>query len=285
MTAYLAGQGPYERLSLTATQIRQRATPRLYDVPLAGLEGDITAGPAPSTAGSTVCRLSRLTLGGSRGAPTPFAGGENERLWKQAIAERVPPCPGGSNTSAHIRFVLQPEQDGSTGGDLDNLLDPILSVLVNKLGWCGGRRPTLQWVAASKRFTREAGAHIEVGGDEPPWPPASAGPVVLDGDYAGPLPRSATAPEFADWVRGHMAAVLADDDRAAVRLSFASDTVNLGEIATGTVKPLIDGLWPLLGGSPAAPEDWRVRALHIEKGVEAQQGVAVRVAQLPIDPP
>jgi hypothetical protein len=41
LTAYLAGTGPYERLTLTAAEICERAVPRLYDVPLSGMEEGI----------------------------------------------------------------------------------------------------------------------------------------------------------------------------------------------------------------------------------------------------
>lgn len=42
--AHLAGSGEYERLSLSAVEVVKRAVPRLYDVPLAGLEGRIRVG-------------------------------------------------------------------------------------------------------------------------------------------------------------------------------------------------------------------------------------------------
>ena len=41
LTAYMAGAGPYERLTLTAKEVLARAIPRLYDVPLTGLEDRI----------------------------------------------------------------------------------------------------------------------------------------------------------------------------------------------------------------------------------------------------
>jgi hypothetical protein len=47
LTAYLAGTGPYERLRLTATEIRERAVPRLWDVPLLGKEADIVRRSRP----------------------------------------------------------------------------------------------------------------------------------------------------------------------------------------------------------------------------------------------
>ncbi len=45
LTAYLAGGGGYERLTLTAAEVCERAIPRLYDVPLAGLEERIRRDP------------------------------------------------------------------------------------------------------------------------------------------------------------------------------------------------------------------------------------------------
>jgi hypothetical protein len=47
LTAHLAGDGDYERLTLTADQIRATAIPRLYDVPLATLVDQIRTGPPP----------------------------------------------------------------------------------------------------------------------------------------------------------------------------------------------------------------------------------------------
>ena len=47
LTDYLAGVGPYEPLTLTATEIRERAVPRLYDVPLFGKEADIVRRSTP----------------------------------------------------------------------------------------------------------------------------------------------------------------------------------------------------------------------------------------------
>lgn len=51
LDAYLAGTGPYERLTLSAGEIRERAVPRLYDVRLEGLQERIrTVDLAPGDA-------------------------------------------------------------------------------------------------------------------------------------------------------------------------------------------------------------------------------------------
>ncbi len=217
------------------------------------------------------------------GQPTPFAGQERERVWKEAIAAHTPVPATDSHTGLTVRFVMTGAQDGGRGGDLDNLLDPVLSVVVNRLGYCGGRRPNLKWLAASKQFAEATGAEIDLGARRPAWSPESAREELLDGIYDGPLPKSATDSVFADWVRARISADL-DDGRVAVRLQFAAQSVNLGEVATGKVKPLIDGLWPLLGGTPRSPEDWRIRVLLLEKGVQVAGEVSVSVYSLPVDP-
>lgn len=52
----------------------------------------------------------------------------------------------------------------------------------------------------------------------------------------------------------------------AVLLRFGDPQINLGDIATGRVKALIDGMFPLLGGEIGKPEDWRIKSLAVEKG-------------------
>lgn len=69
---------------------------------------------------------------------------------------------------------------------------------------------------------------------------------------------------------------IVNERRYAVTLNFV-ETVNIGEMATGPVKAVIDCLWPLLGGRPSAPDDGCVVALTVCKQQELRGGVAVRV--------
>jgi hypothetical protein len=176
-----------------------------------------------------------------------------------------------------VEFSLSGAQEGGRASDLDNLLDPVFSVVINRLGWCGGRRPNLRWIAAEKTYRSPTGARITLESGSPSWPRTEAGDVLLHDLYEGSLPRAATDTDFANWVRA--AQIRRVEGKVAVRLSFAILKVNLGEIATGPVKPLLDGLWPVLGGNPAAPHDWRVGALLLEKEA-AVNGVAVEVIEL-----
>ena len=49
--------------------------------------------------------------------------------------------------------------------------------------------------------------------------------------------------------------------RYAVTLEFGTSAINLGDIATGPVKSVIDNLYPIVGGTRGAPDDWRIEPL------------------------
>jgi hypothetical protein len=122
--------------------------------------------------------------------------------------------------------------------------------------------------------------------------------VGLDAVYPGSLPRPGNIDEYAAWVkdqlwmsrrahscgpygtsRGAYASPAVRQRRFAIDL--ASEAINLGGIATGPVKTLIDGMWPILGGRPGAPDDGRITALVVRKGIRDLNGTAsVKVAGL-----
>jgi hypothetical protein len=105
--------------------------------------------------------------------------------------------------------------------------------------------------------------------------------VALDDVYRGGLPNAGAVKEYAAWVERHMRRRLVRG-KVGIRLDFADERVNLGDVATGKAKVLIDGLWPILGGSRGAPDDRRVAALVMRKGVADLGGaVAVNVVGLP----
>ena len=67
-----------------------------------------------------------------------------------------------------------------------------------------------------------------------------------------------------------------------VQIQFGSAAVNLGDIATGKTKPIIDCLFPVLGGTSGDPDDDRISTLQVEKGVKEVplDGVRIFVAKL-----
>jgi hypothetical protein len=69
--------------------------------------------------------------------------------------------------------------------------------------------------------------------------------------------------------------------RLTIELEFAGP-VNLGDIAAGRPKNVIDCLYPVIGGRPGAPDDSRVTAIEATRmHREGAAGVRVRVIEGP----
>lgn len=178
-------------------------------------------------------------------------------------------------------FRIAPPTPKSPGYDLDNLLDPVFSVVINSRGWFGGRRPNLRWVAARKSSARETGVYVAVLADPPDlWvePHVEAG---LDDVYPDHLPSSAAVQDYSTWVQSHMVRPLPGGP-VGIAIDFADNHVNLGDVGTGRAKVLIDGMWPVLGGQHGRPDDGRVAALIMRKGISDLGGtVAIKAVRLP----
>ncbi len=101
--------------------------------------------------------------------------------------------------------------------------------------------------------------------------------VIFDEVYIGTLPKSATDKKFAEFVRISSKEKLRENDECVVKIQFNSHGVNLGNISSGTVKPIIDCLYPVLGGKPGAPDDHAIRTLIAEKGVNSIPQGSVRI--------
>ena len=123
-----------------------------------------------------------------------------EQQWKEQILSAVHKSPanhGGNGLFADF-YVPRPT-NRMPGFDLDNLLDPVLSAVVNAQRWFGGRRPNLGWIAARKRVSDHPRLDLAVQ-DSPPllWEEANV-EVYLDGPYLRALPSPATIEDFARW--------------------------------------------------------------------------------------
>ena len=171
-----------------------------------------------------------------------------------------------------VSFGVPVPSQRAPGHDLDNLLDPVLSAVVNGQGWFGGRRPLLRWVAAQKEVQIQPGARIALLAEAPElWDEAAE--VVLDAVYQADPPNPATMGAYEQWVRENGSRSYRFGG-VGVAIDFARPGVNIGDIGTGPVKTMIDGLWPILGGRHGAPHDGRVAALRIRKGVTGVDGDA-----------
>lgn len=211
------------------------------------------------------------------GRPAAFAGGEPERRWRQTLQSALaPPAPDPAARGLRAAFALPPPAPGRPGADLDNLLEPLLSVLVNRVGWFAGRRPAIEFIWATKSPADRPGCELELL-RQPLGSPIGA-PVLIDEVYENPPPLSARDEPLAAWVRERLVAP-PPGGSFGVALCFGDPRVNLGDAATGRAKPVIDCLWPALGGTPGAPHDHLVRELRMSRDATL---AGVRIALWPM---
>lgn len=217
------------------------------------------------------------------GRPSSFATAA-ERPWKEAIAAGLPEVQTSTRaTFLELAFAVAPAVGYAEGADLDNLCEPVFSVLANRLGWFGGSRPNVRAFRARKTLAEPTGCRIRI--TEARWADAwLAGHFLLDGTYADQLPRSARDASFAAWVARTMSRPARPSGGIAVELGFAG-AVNLGDIATGRLKNVIDCLYPVIGGRPGAPNNARITAIEATRmHPDVAVGVRVRVIESPESP-
>jgi len=101
--------------------------------------------------------------------------------------------------------------------------------------------------------------------------------VIFDETYQRELPKSATDENFTEFVKNNAKGKLRINDECKVKIQFQSNDINLGNISSGIIKPIIDCLYPVLGGKIGAPDDHVIRLLVVQKGVNEIPQESVRI--------
>lgn len=213
------------------------------------------------------------------GMPASFATAA-ERPWKDALLQQLAGIdPEPAATCLSLEFVVAPRLGYANGADLDNLCEPVFSMLVNRLGWFGGRRPNIAAFRARKVVGVPTGLTMTVYARDLPGAPPP-GKTLLDAEARGSLPVSARDVDFATWAAGAMHATRGPGAPVGIELRFGA-RLNLGDIATGRVKSVIDCLYPVIGGRLGAPDDSAVFILEARRDDPRVSGsVHVRVVEL-----
>jgi hypothetical protein len=202
-----------------------------------------------------------------KGIPAPWAN-SGETKWKEAMRHQV---PAAGDTSGLKGLVMEFGYRGR--GDLDNLCEPVFSVVVNEKKWFGGRRSNIEWWLASKDSKR-TGCKIVASSDDSP--PVEFGKLMFEGKYKGTLPRRAKNEPMLDWMKKNYVE-RPIEKMVGVELGFEGYGVNLGDISTGPVKSCIDCLQPILGGPEGNPDDGRISDLLVKRIKGNNRGVMIRV--------
>ncbi len=212
------------------------------------------------------------------GIPAPFAT-KREVPWKIELERSIPAPPIEKFNGLKLKFVLPALAPNNQPLDIDNLCEPVFSVLINKLGWFGSRRPNLKWWRASKICGQPSGLQLSLMEQTvAPEMTEEYGSPFFDITYQGVLPSKATAPQIPSWLHSlKKFETPQNNDRFIICLQFRGLKVNIGDIATGKVKAIIDCLYPVIGGSGGKPEDWRADIVQVEKDAANFKNESVRI--------
>lgn len=211
------------------------------------------------------------------GTPAPFATG-GEREWRDVLVQTMPlPSMNGSETGVELCFNLELKGKYKPG-DIGNLCEPVFSVMANRLGWFRGRRPNIQWWRATRQFAAPVGCSIRISNEaaSAPLMPATA----IQSIYTGVLLKHARDDDISEWCRTCLSlpGTLGGYTTFGCAIEFESSAINIGDIATGRVKNIIDCLYPTWGGMAGSPNDHLVADLYVGKGMVSLPQAAVRIA-------
>ncbi|MCB9846706.1 MAG: hypothetical protein H6811_12070 [Phycisphaeraceae bacterium] len=195
-----------------------------------------------------------------KGSPATFST-RREAAWRRDLLAAPPPCLAGLEQGVSLDFALASDAVNGRLFDLDNLCEVVFSALVGGHGWFGSGRPGIRWWSATRRLARPTGCAVTIHAERADRRPSA--PPLASGVYPGPLPRNARDPELAAWAAS-IPVCRGDGGRWSLRIEFGG-AINIGDIATGRVKAVIDCLYPWLGGNRGSPEDHRIFALFVEQ--------------------
>lgn len=209
------------------------------------------------------------------GIPAPYAT-KGEDLWKRELESNLPKPSIDSFNGVTVEFILRTPATGAGPVHVDNLCEPVFSVLVGGLGWFGGRRSNINWWRAAKVSGEPTGIKLGLEAKAAPDMKQEFGEPFFV--YAGNVPEKASEPILPVKVSSiKQLKQPAAGDRYMVRLQFGGSNINIGDIAGGRVKEIIDSLYPVIGGAPDSPDDWRIHILQVEKGVKTVDCDAVLI--------
>jgi hypothetical protein len=147
------------------------------------------------------------------------------------------------------------------GPDVDNLSHNVFASLF-QAGWFHGRKSNIKWWTARREIDSQNKGVTIIGSTKPIIP--EIGQLIFDGVFCGEFPQHSNDNEYVTWVEKQTKEIkCAELGFIGIALYFGSKDVSIGEISTGRIKNLIDGLHPLIGH-----DDTKVKSMIAIKEVE-----------------
>jgi hypothetical protein len=185
-----------------------------------------------------------------------------EALWKARIRELVPELSLGSAEGIVLRFVVTSWKRRGHPFDLDNLAKPVLDAL---------GRPNAHFVEATIQLGTDPGVSIGTTSK----PSVLLAPLVWFPD----LPRGSLR-----WPDVNPALLAVEPFGGISPLRVHLDVHEPAALTdfdfTGFVKPTLDCLWPVIGGTSKQPYDHLIRHIIVTWSTARSSGVSVGIARL-----
>lgn len=155
------------------------------------------------------------------------------------------------------------------GYDLDNLCDPVFSVLASGLGWFDGRQTGIRGWRAVKAISDTPGLYLRQVHEIPERHNPSR--VLFDRVYRGAFPRSARSPEIPAWLLG-FEDLPAPQGFLGLEMDFINTGRSIASLSDGLVKHAVDCLYPIIGGRVGDPDDHLIGEM-VARRLEDNSGV------------
>jgi hypothetical protein len=197
-----------------------------------------------------------------------------EKEWIDRIIHH---CHSGESGS-RLRFQLKLAAAELETGRLLVLCEPILNALIQRLGWSGGFRSQLQAWTASKEASEETGVRITTSAAGEEAFEQQFGEPILDFLFEGTMPKKSSDPYLSGLLVKLGYKQPEQQPKYAVRLQVGSAEINIGEVLRGSVKAMIDSLYPIIGGDSGSAQDQSIYHLQVLKGVKDLKEHVVRIS-------
>ena len=93
------------------------------------------------------------------GVPATFAT-KGEQPWKEMLRESIEESAGEYYQGMKLKFILPTMAPNNNPLDLDNLCEPVFSVLINNRSYFGGKRSNVIWWQAEKMIGEPTGLEL-----------------------------------------------------------------------------------------------------------------------------
>jgi hypothetical protein len=205
------------------------------------------------------------------GFPATFAT-SREKVWKQQLCHALPQAQH-YESSISLQFVFTKDNYEKYQFDIDNLCEPVFAVLTSSLHWFSGARRNISLWTATKYIGNEQGLLIRSINSSLPLTPDKT--PLFDEVYYGALPTRATDNDIPLWIMG--LGQFKAPKKCSVRLVFENTPLSIATISTGKVKPIIDCLYPIIGGAQGTPKDEIIETLTVERVSSNGKKPALRI--------